>query len=321
MAILVTGAAGFLGRHLVQFLLDRGQDVIAIDSLWTGSVDNLRAFEKHPKFKYIIGDVREPLPITEHLEEIYHLACPASPDQFETHATDILETCYTGTKNVLDLAVKNHARVLLASTSEVYGDPTVPVQAETYFGNVNCFGPRSCYNEGKRVAESLAYAYQAQHKLSIRVARIFNAYGPYMDVNDGRAVPNFIGAAMEGRDIKIFGDGTATRCFQYVSDCIDGLVKQMESEYTDPVNIGSDVEVGVGEIARMVTKVVAEKMGKKEVVRIEYLQKRKDDPSRRKPDITVARKELGWELKVSLEEGMSKTVDWFLETRDAAQGK
>lgn len=187
------------------------------------------------------------------------------------------------------------------------------IQPETYFGNVNCFGPRSCYDEGKRVAEALAFAYQAQHKLSVRVARIFNAYGPYMDVNDGRAVPNFISAAMEGSAIKIYGDGSATRCFQFASDCIDGLVRLMESDYTCPVNIGSDLEIEVGEIARMVAQVVAGKMGREDVVGIECLPKRQDDPVRRRPDITVAKEELGWKPEVKLEEGLAMTVDWFLE--------
>ncbi|KAL2202494.1 NAD(P)-binding protein [Sarocladium strictum] len=314
MAVLVTGGAGFLGHHLIKKLLESGRDVIALDSLWTGSVDNIRDFEKSKHFAFIKHDVRDALPITEPVDEIYHLACPASPDQFE-NAIDILDTCYQGTRNVLEFAVKHNARVLLASTSEVYGDPTVPTQAETYFGNVNCFGPRSCYDEGKRISEALCYSYHTQHNLSIRVARIFNSYGPYMDFKDGRAVPNFIAAAMENRTISIYGDGYATRCFQYATDCIAGMVKLMKSDYDKPVNLGSDLEMSVGDIARMVAKVVAEKMGREEAVGVELLPKRKDDPMQRKPEVAVARDVLGWETEVSLEEGMAMTVDWFLERR------
>lgn len=198
---------------------------------------------------------------------------------------------------------------------EIYGDALVATQSETYFGNVNSFGPRSCYDEGKRVAEALAYSYRSQHNIEIRIARIFNAYGPWMEINDGRAVPNFIAAAMEGRPISIYGDGTASRCFQFATDCVRGLVALMDSDYRSPVNIGSDREFPVGEVAYMIARVVAAKIGRDMVVPIHLLPKRQDDPVRRKPDITVARKELGWRPMVPLEQGIDATVDWFLEKR------
>ena len=197
---------------------------------------------------------------------------------------------------------------------EIYGDPQVAVQSESYFGNVNSFGPRSCYDEGKRVAEALAYSYRLENGLDVRVARIFNAYGPWMEINDGRAVPNFIAAAMEGRPISIYGDGSATRCFQFATDCVTGLAALMESDYGGPVNIGSNHEVPVRDIARMISRVVAEKTGAP-VVPICLLQKRQDDPTRRKPDITTADRELGWAPSVQLEQGIALTVDWFLERR------
>ncbi|KAH7322399.1 hypothetical protein B0I35DRAFT_449872 [Stachybotrys elegans] len=317
MTILVTGGAGFIGCNLVRLLLTRGQEVVVLDSLWTGSLENIRPFKENLNFRYIIGDVRDALPQIDNVKEIFHLACPASPDDFEKNPIEILETCFVGTKNILDFAAKHGAKVLLASTSEIYGDPQVAVQSESYFGNVNSFGPRSCYDEGKRVAEALAYSYRSKHGLDIRIARIFNAYGPWMRINDGRAVPNFIAAAMEGQPIKIYGDGSATRSFQFVTDCVLGLTALMDSNYSSPVNIGSDHEVPVSDIAQTILKTVATKTGKP-IVPVCLLEKRQDDPVRRKPDITTAERELGWTPNVPLEQGITSTVDWFLERRENA---
>ncbi|KAI9163670.1 UDP-glucuronic acid decarboxylase [Paramyrothecium foliicola] len=317
MSVLVTGGAGFLGHHLVRTLLQKGDNVIVLDSMWTGYKENLSSFENNPNFSYVVGDVRKTLPQFASLKEIYHLACPASPDHFETRPLEILETCFQGTKNVLELALKHKARLLLASTSETYGDPLVVPQSEKYWGNVNCFGPRSCYDEGKRVAESLVYAYRAKYNLDVRVARIFNAYGPHMKFNDGRAVPNFIAAAMENKPIIVYGDGNATRCFQLATDCIRGLVALMESDYIGPVNIGSDRETPIGEIASTIARAVANKLGQKEPVPINFLPKRQDDPVRRKPDISLAKEVLGWSPQVPLEEGLETTIEWFLSTRQS----
>lgn len=200
---------------------------------------------------------------------------------------------------------------------EIYGDPQVSCQPETYWGNVNSFGPRSCYDEGKRSLEALAYGFQSRHNVEVRIARIFNAYGPHMQLDDGRAVPNFIAAAMEGQPLRVYGDGSATRCFQYAGDCVRGLAALMNSDYSGPVNIGSDREVPVADIASMITKVVAARLGQRKTTPVRFLPKRQDDPTRRKPDITLAKKVLGWSPQVPLEEGLVSTVDWFLQARQA----
>lgn len=315
MSIVVTGGAGFLGHHLVRRLLDQGRKVVVMDSLWTGSMENIDCFKSDKNFRYIICDVREPLPDVEDVEQIYHLASPASPDHFAVSPIEILETNFLGTKNVLNLAVIRKARVLLASTSEIYGDPQIDCQPETYWGNVNSFGPRSCYDEGKRSLEALAYAFQTSHNVEVRIARIFNAYGSHMQLDDGRAVPNFIAAAMEGTPLTIYGDGSATRCFQHASDCVRGLEALMNSNHKGPVNIGSDREVPVGDIARMITKVVATRMGQAKPTPVNFEPKRQDDPTKRKPDISLAKEVLGWSPQVPLEQGIASTVDWFLATK------
>ena len=241
------------------------------------------------------------------------MACPASPDYFEVSPIEILDTCYQGTKNVLEYAVARGARVLVASTSEIYGEPQVDCQPETYWGNVNSFGPRSCYDEGKRSLEALAYGYRLAHNLDVRVARIFNAYGPFMAFDDGRAMPNFITAAMENRPITIYGDGSSTRCFQMAQDCVRGLNLLMESDHRGgPVNIGSDRETPIGEIAREIAAIVAAKMGRSTPVPIHFVQARQDDPTQRRPDITLAGEVLGWRPAIALEDGVSMTVDWFI---------
>ncbi|KAL2670032.1 hypothetical protein Neosp_014912 [[Neocosmospora] mangrovei] len=301
MVILVTGGAGFLGRNLVQLLLDHNHEVVVIDSLWTGSRSNFDGLRGNKKLRYIQSDVRDPLPSIAGVDQIYHLACPASPVHFETRPIDILQTCFNGATNVLDYAVKHNARILLTSTSE------------DYRGNVNCFGPRACYDEGKRVMEALAYGYHLEHGLEVRIARIFNAYGPFMNEDDGRAVPNFIMSALKGEPMTIFGDGHSTRCFQYAKDCVEGLEALMNSDYSSPVNIGSDHEIEISEIAETIAQVVASKLGHRNSVPINLLPAREDDPINRKPDTTLAETVLGWRPKVSLQEGISSTVDWFIE--------
>ncbi|KAF4965247.1 hypothetical protein FSARC_6926 [Fusarium sarcochroum] len=307
-----TQGAGFIGSHLVQCLLNEGEKVVVIDSLWTGSIENVARFQNHPNYSFLSWDVRDPLPITETPKQIYHLACPASPDHFEKSPIDVLETCFQGTKNIMDLATGCGARVLIASTSEIYGDPKVIPQSEKYWGNTNSYGPRSCYDEGKRITEALAYGYQRKHNLQVRIARIFNAYGPSMQLRDGRAVPNFIAAAMQGRPISVYGDGSATRCFQYVADCVEGLVLLMNSDYTRPVNLGSDMETSVGDIAQMIVELVAAKTGTAAKTAIQHLPAREDDPYRRKPDIGLAKEALGWQPRMALRSGLEVTVDWFL---------
>ncbi|KAH8204934.1 hypothetical protein TruAng_000973 [Truncatella angustata] len=240
-----------------------------------------------------------------------------TPDQFEQNPIDILETCFKGTQNVMELALQNHARVLIASTSEIYGDPQVTPQSEKYWGNTNSFGPRSCYDEGKRVAEALAYGYKRHHGLEIRIARIFNTYGPYMQINDGRAVPNFIAAAMQGRSIQIYGDGSATRCFQFVSDCVTGLTALMQSDYAGPVNIGTELETPVDDLAGLISELVSAKMGNSNKAPIMCLPARQDDPYRRKPDTSLARDILCWKPTVTLNDGLNATVEWFLSTHGA----
>ncbi|KAJ4003679.1 hypothetical protein NW752_011099 [Fusarium irregulare] len=310
MVILVTGGAGFLGSTLVQLLLDQGHEVVIIDSLWTSSDSNLDRFRTNKRLRYIQADVRDPLPWIDGVDQIYHLACPASPVHFETQPIDILQTCFNGASNVLDYAVKQNARVLLA---KVYGDAQIPCQNEDYRGNVNCFGPRACYDEGKRVMEALGYSYQLEHGLEVRVARIFNAYGPFMEAEDGRAVPNFITAALKREPITIFGDGHATRCFQFSEDCVRGLEALMNSDHHGPVNIGSDYEMEISEIADIISRVVAAKTGYDKPVPVRLEPRREDDPLRRKPDNSLAERVLGWKPRVSLEEGVSATVDWFIQ--------
>ncbi|KAK2750156.1 UDP-glucuronic acid decarboxylase 1 [Myotisia sp. PD_48] len=310
--ILVTGGAGFLGAHLVALLLGQGHRVIAIDSLWTGSAESIAKLSSQVGFTFIQHDVSKPFPPeVQHVDQIYHLACPASPKRFPENPLGILDTCFAGTRNVLELGLRCNARVLLASTSEVYGDPLICPQPETYWGNVNSFGPRSCYDEGKRVAEALAYAYRKQHGVEIRIARIFNAYGPGIRPDDGRVVPNFVTAAITGRDIEIAGDGTASRCFQYVSDCVEGLNVLMNSSCESPVNIGCEDETSIGQLAEIIRDLVSRKLGR-QTVKVKLTGKREDDPFRRQPDISLAREKLHWSPKVDLATGLEATVDWFL---------
>ncbi|EME78682.1 uncharacterized protein MYCFIDRAFT_190886 [Pseudocercospora fijiensis CIRAD86] len=299
---------GFLGSRLVGVLLSQGHSVTVLDNHWTSLQFSLNDFKDDPALTIIQS-------VIESCDQIYHLACPASPVHFATHALKILDTCYLGTRNVLEKARLWNARVLLASTSEVYGQAERDPQDEGYFGNVNCFGPRSCYDEGKRVAESLAYAYQQQYPgaLEIRVARIFNAYGPGMHARDGRVVCSFVDAALRQAEIWINGDGQSTRCFQYVDDCVAGLQSLMQSSWQGgPVNIGREQATTIAELAQIINSLVSASTRCPEA-RIVHGPALPDEPMQRRPDCTLARNVLGWEARTSLQEGLRRTIEWHVD--------
>ena len=305
--ILVTGGAGFLGSHLCERLLSKGCDVICVDNFYTGSKRNIENLIGNPYFELLRHDITFPLYVE--VDEIYNLACPASPIHYQNDPVQTTKVNVHGSINMLGLAKRIKAKILQASTSEVYGDPTVHPQPETYHGNVNCIGPRSCYDEGKRCAETLFFDYFRQHKLNIKVARIFNTYGPRMHLNDGRVVSNFIVQALRGTPLTIFGDGTQTRSFCYVDDLIEGLVRLMGSDdhVTGPINLGKPGEFTILELAE---KVIELSNSKSEVV---FKKLPADDPKQRRPDITQARKILEWEPEIKLEEGLKKTIAYFDE--------
>lgn len=304
--ILVTGGAGFVGSHLVDVLMMRGHEVIAVDNFFTGRKRNVQHWIGHRNFELIHHDIVNPLYIE--VDEIYHLASPASPPHYMQNPVKTIKTNTVGTINMLGLARRVSAKILIASTSEVYGDPTVHPQPESYWGHVNPIGPRACYDEGKRVAETLAYAYAKQEGVSVRVARIFNTYGPRMHVNDGRVVSNFAMQALQNLTITVYGNGRQTRSFCYVSDLVEGLVSLMNSSYTPPVNIGNPVEHTIEEFAMIIKALVPGcRSTLSQVAAVE------DDPQRRRPDITKAKKYLNWEPKVTLQDGLRRTIDYFRE--------
>ncbi|MGV3660606.1 MAG: UDP-glucuronic acid decarboxylase family protein [Prosthecobacter sp.] len=307
--ILITGGAGFLGSHLCDRLLEQGHEVIVADNLFTGRKSNIAHHLGNPNFEFIRHDVTDPIRLE--VDQIYNLACPASPPHYQYNAIKTIKTSVMGAINVLGLAKRTKARVFQASTSEIYGDPEVHPQPESYWGNVNTIGVRSCYDEGKRVAETLFFDYHRQNGVDIRVVRIFNTYGPRMLPNDGRVVSNFIVQALRGEDITIYGDGKQTRSFCYVDDLIAGFMKLMETDnFTGPVNIGNPGEFTMLELAEQVLK----KVGSKSKLVFRALPS--DDPKQRKPDITLAKTRLGWEPKVPLSDGLDKTIAYFAKLLD-----
>jgi UDP-glucuronate decarboxylase len=305
MRVLVTGGAGFLGSHLCEALLGSGHDVICVDNFFTGSKSNIAHLIENPYFELMRHDVTFPLYVE--VDQIYNLACPASPIHYQFDPVQTTKTSVHGAINMLGLAKRTKARILQASTSEVYGDPEIHPQTEDYWGRVNPIGIRSCYDEGKRCAETLFFDYYRQHRVDIKVARIFNTYGPRMHSNDGRVVSNFIVQALRGQDITIYGSGTQTRSFCYVSDLIDGLIKLMNSAdgITGPINIGTPVEFSMLELAKKVIELTGSKSS------IVHKPLPSDDPKQRQPDISVARLKLGWGPTVNLDDGLARTIEYF----------
>ncbi|MDD3803242.1 MAG: SDR family oxidoreductase [bacterium] len=304
--IIVTGCAGFIGSNLSLRLLDDPEcEVLGIDNFYTGSEANVSMLEKKKNFSFINHDIIEP--IYAAADEIYHLASPASPVFYQKNPIRTLKINFLGTLNVLGMARKNNAKVLLSSTSEIYGDPLMHPQREDYCGNVNPIGVRACYDEGKRIAETLMFEYRRNHNLKIKVCRIFNTYGPYMSENDGRVVSNFINQALNGNNLTVYGSGEQTRSFCYVSDMVDGLVSMMATDdsFTGPVNLGTDDERKISEIAEMIIKLSSS------LSAVEFKSLPSDDPCKRKPDLSLARKKLSFEPKVTLEEGLKKTIEYF----------
>jgi UDP-glucuronate decarboxylase len=305
--VLVTGGAGFIGSHLCEWLLGDGYEVLCVDNYYSSTKDNISHLLDHPRFEVIRHDVTFPLYVE--VDKIFHLACPASPVHYQRDPVQTTKTAVHGSINMLGLAKRTGARILLTSTSEVYGDPLVHPQTEDYWGNVNPIGPRACYDEGKRAAETLFFDYHRQHNLDIKVVRLFNTYGPRMHPQDGRVVSNFIMSALTGAPLTVYGEGEQTRSFCYVSDLIDGLISMMDSglEVTGPINLGNPSEFTIGELANIV-------IGKtNSSSKIVYLPLPVDDPIRRQPDITRAKEALGWQPTIALSEGLDTTIAHFKE--------
>jgi len=310
LRILVTGGAGFVGSHLVDKLMHLGHEVVVLDNFFTGQKKNIEHWLHHPNFSLVVHDVTEAISLE--VDQIYHLACPASPPHYQYNPVKTIKTSTMGTINMLGLAKRVKAKMLLTSTSEIYGDPKEHPQKESYWGNVNTIGPRSCYDEGKRVAETMMYSYRNQNGVDVRVARIFNTFGPRMHPNDGRVVSNFIIQSLQNKDITIYGTGEQTRSFQYVSDLVDGLYSLMNGDYDLPVNLGNPDEYSVADFAKHIKDIT------KSQSQILFLPKSEDDPSQRKPDITTAKEKIGWEPKVSVEDGLEKTIEYFTHVLEEA---
>lgn len=305
MNILITGGAGFIGSHLCRGLLTRGNSIICVDNLITGHEDNIKDLLSQPNFKLIKHDISNPFFINEDLDWVMHFASPASPKDYLEYPIKTLKVGTLGTHNCLGIAKSKKAKLFLASTSEIYGDPQVHPQTEEYFGNVNVTGPRSCYDEAKRAAEALTFAYHRQHNIDMRVVRIFNTYGPFMRLDDGRVVSNFIYQALAGREITVYGDGSQTRSFCYVDDLIEGIIKFMQVDYPGPLNLGNPVEFTVLDLVNKILNLTNSKS------RIKFLSLPQDDPKKRQPDIRKAKGLLNWQPKISLDEGLKKTISWF----------
>jgi UDP-glucuronate decarboxylase len=305
---LVTGGAGFIGSHLCERLLNDGYDVLCVDNYYSSTKDNIAHLLDNPRFEVLRHDVTFPLYVE--VDEIYHLACPASPIHYQRDPVQTTKTAVHGSINMLGLAKRTGAKILTTSTSEVYGDPAVHPQSEEYWGNVNPIGPRACYDEGKRAAETLFFDYHRQHNLKIKVVRLFNTYGPRMHPHDGRVVSNFVVSALTGKPLTVYGEGNQTRSFQYIDDLIEGILAMMATDdsVTGPINLGNPGEFTIAELADMVIAQTGTASG------IEYLPLPQDDPIRRQPDITRAKAILGWEPKIPLNEGLDKTIRYFRET-------
>lgn len=302
--ILVTGGAGFIGSNLCERLLNEGNKVICLDNLFTGSIDNIKHLLLNPDFEFVEHDIVDAF--STDVEQIYNLACPASPPHYQHDPIKTFKTSVIGILNMLELAQSCGARLLQASTSEVYGDPKVHPQTENYWGNVNINGVRSCYDEGKRAAETLMCDFYRQNKTDIKIIRIFNTYGPKMDINDGRVVSNFIVQALKGEDITIYGDGSQTRSFCFVDDLIEGIIRMMNTEnFTGPVNLGNDSERTINEFAKNILEITASKS------KLVYLPLPSDDPTQRRPDLALAAEKLNWRPKTSLHDGLLKTIEYF----------
>ena len=300
---LITGGSGFLGSHLAKTLLEKGEEVICLDNFFTGSKENIKQLFKFHNFEFIRHDVTEPIKIE--VDKIWHLACPASPIHYQYNPIKTTKTSFLGTYNMLGLAKRVGAKILLASTSEVYGDPQEHPQKESYNGSVNTTGIRSCYDEGKRVAETLCADYQRVHGVDVRIMRIFNTYGPNMRFDDGRVISNFIFQALKNQKITLYGDGSQTRSFCYVEDLIDGMILLMDSNYKYPINIGNPREFSIKELANLIRNLVNPDL------EFEYKPLPKDDPKQRQPSIELAKSLLNWEPKIELKDGLIKTIDWF----------
>lgn len=303
--VLITGGAGFIGSHLCEFLFKKNYEIICLDNLLTGKLKNIESLEKNKNFQFINHDITKPIVLKEKLDFVVHGASPASPIDYNKYQIQTWKVGTLGTHNALGLAKEKNAKFLLLSTSEVYGDPLVHPQTEDYWGNVNPIGPRAIYDESKRAAEAIVMAYCRVHGLDTRIVRIFNTYGPLMNKNDGRAIPNFISQALEGKNITVYGDGKQTRSFCYVSDMIEGLYKLMQSDYHGPINLGNPNEITVLELAEKIVKLIKTKS------KIVFKPLPQDDPKQRRPDISKAKKILGWEPNVSLEVGLKKTIEYF----------
>ena len=304
--ILVTGGAGFIGSHLCKALLELGHNVICLDNLFTGSKNNIADLIDNTNFEFVNHDIVKPF-YRNDIDQIYNLACPASPVHYRVNPIKTVKTCTIGVINMLGLAKKNNAKILQASTSEVYGDPEIHPQSEEYQGNVNTVGPRSCYDEGKRCSETLFMDYHREHKLKIKIVRIFNTYGPKMSIDDGRVVSNFICQALDNRNVSINGDGSQTRSFQYIDDLVEGLIKIMDSndKIVKPINLGNPSEITILELAR---KIISLTNSSSKII---FKKKQEDDPKRRKPVILKAKELINWEPKIPIEIGISKTIDYF----------
>jgi len=303
--ILIAGGAGFIGSNLCKKLYDNNVKIICLDNLFTGKLDNIKELINRPNFVFINHDIIHPIKIKDNIDEIYHLACPASPSKYQIDPIYTLKTNFIGTMNLLELAKEKKSKILLSSTSEIYGEPLESPQKESYRGNTNTIGFRSCYDEGKRIAETLMMDYYKKYYVNIRIARIFNTYGPYMDKHDGRVITNFIRQALDNDNITIYGDGTQTRSFCYIDDQIDGLIKLMKTKYIYPINIGNPYEITINELATTIIELT------QSTSKITFLSLPEDDPTNRKPDITLAKIILNWEPKIMLKQGLIKTIDFY----------